>query len=58
MDSESIKSISKATINEPDTRYMGVLVLTDFRLIYKMENEKYLNLKRFKIKKCLLMQSL
>ena len=43
MDSESIKSISKATINEPDTRYMGVLVLTDFRLIYKMENEKYLN---------------
>ena len=44
MDSESIKDISKATLNEPDTKYMGVLVLTDFRLIFKMENEKYLNL--------------
>ena len=43
MESESIKDISKATLNEPDTRYMGVLVLTDFRLIFKMEDEKYLN---------------
>ena len=43
MESESIKDISKATLNDPDTRYMGVLVLTDFRLIYKMENENNLN---------------
>jgi len=43
MESESIKDISKATLNDPDTRYMGVLVLTDFRLIFKMENELYLN---------------
>ena len=43
MNTETIKDISRATLNVPDKIYLGVLVLTDFRLIYKMENEKYLN---------------
>ena len=43
MKTETIKDISRATLNVPDKIYLGVLVLTDFRLIYKMENEKYLN---------------
>ena len=43
METETIKDISKATLNVPDIKFMGVLVLTDFRLIFKMENEKYLN---------------
>ena len=37
MNTETIKDISRATLNVPDKIYMGVLVLTDFRLIYKME---------------------
>ena len=43
MPAENIKDISKATLNVPDKRYMGVLVLTDFRLIFHIENPKYLN---------------
>ena len=42
MKAETIKDISKATLNSPEKKYMGILVLTDFRLIFKMENEKYL----------------
>ena len=43
METETIKDFSKATLNVPDKKYIGILVLTDFRLIYKMENENYLN---------------
>ena len=43
MVTETIKDFSKATLNVPDKKYIGILVLTDFRLIFKMENEKYLN---------------
>ena len=43
MKCEKIKDLTKAALNYPDKRYMGVLVLTDFRLIFKIENEKYLN---------------
>ena len=43
MEAEKIKDISKATLNVPDLSYVGVLVLTDFRLIFKMENEQLLN---------------
>ena len=43
MKSEKIKDISKATLNIPDKKYLGVLVLTDFRLLFQMENEKNLN---------------
>ena len=43
MKCEKIKDLTKAALNFPDKRYMGVLVLTDFRLIFQIENEKYLN---------------
>ena len=43
MKAENLKDISKATLNVPDKRYMGVLVLTNFRLIFHMENLKNLN---------------
>ena len=43
MKCEKIKDLTKASLNSPEKRYMGVLVLTDFRLIFQIENEKYLN---------------
>ena len=43
MKAENLKDISKATLNVPDKKYIGVLVLTDFRLIFHMENPKNLN---------------
>jgi len=43
MKCEKIKDLTKAALNYPDKRYMGVLVLTDFRLIFQIENDKYLN---------------
>ena len=43
MKAEKIKDIAKATLNVPDKRFMGVLVLTDFRLIFHIENPKNLN---------------
>ena len=42
MKTETIKDISKATLNSPEKKYMGILVLTDFRLLFKMENEQNL----------------
>ena len=42
MNSEEIKDIAKATLNVPDKKYLGVLVLTDFRLIFQIENENNL----------------
>ena len=43
MKCEKIKDLTKAALNYPEKRYMGVLVLTDFRLIFQIENDKYLN---------------
>ena len=43
MKCEKIKDLTKASLNFPEKRYMGVFVLTEFRLIYQIENEKYLN---------------
>jgi len=43
MKCEKIKDLTKAALNYPEKRYMGVLVLTDFRIIFQIENEKYLN---------------
>jgi len=43
MKAENMKDISKATLTVPDKKFMGVLVLTDFRLIFHMENQKNLN---------------
>ena len=43
MKCEKIKDITKATFTHPDKKYMGVFVLTDFRLIFQIENDKYLN---------------
>jgi hypothetical protein len=42
MKCEKIKDITKATFNVPDKNFMGVFVLTDFRLIFQIENDKYL----------------
>ena len=42
MKCEKIKDITKATFNVPDKKFMGVFVLTDFRLIFQIENDKYL----------------
>ena len=42
MKCEKIKDITKATFTHPDKKYMGVFVLTDFRLIFQIENDKYL----------------
>ena len=39
MESETIKDITKASYLNPDKSLMGILVLTDFRLIFKFENE-------------------
>ena len=43
MKCEKIKDLTKASFTYPEKRYMGVLVLTDFRLIFKMENESNLS---------------
>ena len=43
MKAENLKDISKATLNVPDKKFIGVLVLTDFRLIFHIENPKNLN---------------
>ena len=42
MESEAIRDISKASLNVPDQKYIGVLVLTDFRLIFHIEHEENL----------------
>ncbi len=43
MKCEKIKDLTKASFMYPEKRYMGVLVLTDFRLIFQIENENNLN---------------
>ena len=42
MKCEKIKDLTKASYMNPEKRYMGVLVLTDFRLIFQIENENNL----------------
>ena len=42
MKCEKIKDLTKASYNIPDKKYMGILVLTDFRLIFQIENENNL----------------
>ena len=42
MKCEKIKDFTKASFMYPEKRYMGILVLTDFRLIFQIENENNL----------------
>ena len=42
MKCETIKDFTKASYMYPEKRYMGILVLTDFRLIFQIENESNL----------------
>ena len=43
MKCEKIKDLTKATFMIPDKKYIGVMVLTDFRLIFQIEKEENLS---------------
>ena len=43
MNCEKIKDLTKASFKIPDKKYMGILVLTNFRLIFQIENESNLS---------------
>ena len=40
MTAETIKDLTKASYKEPDKNLVGVLVLTDFRIIFKFQDER------------------
>ena len=42
MKCEKIKDFTKASFMHPEKKYMGILILTDFRLLFKIENENNL----------------
>ena len=42
MKCEKIKDLTKAAFMYPEKKYQGVLVLTDFRLIFQIEKEESL----------------